>query len=199
MLFGLREFRRGALRLLGSFPPEQPPGERFPASFPVHVGGSWRPISGSWRRISGSWRRIRKAALCKRARLGFRRVRLGAPSSSGEGGIRTHGTLAGTLVFETSTIGRSVTSPVPLWRDFDDTLPFENAPRQACGAAGLRASRRPGQLPALGGGDFSKTPRVRPAARSVRGSLLADCARAPPTCSGLSPRETLARGERSLP
>ena len=30
----------------------------------------------------------------------------------GEGGIRTHGTLAGTTVFETATFGRSVTSPV---------------------------------------------------------------------------------------
>ena len=37
-----------------------------------------------------------------------------APSAShfsGEGEIRTRGTLAGTLVFETSTIGHSVTSP----------------------------------------------------------------------------------------
>ena len=33
-------------------------------------------------------------------------------SESGEAGIRTLGTLAGTLVFETSTIGHSVTSPV---------------------------------------------------------------------------------------
>ena len=34
-----------------------------------------------------------------------------AISKGGEGGIRTLGTLAGTLVFETSTIGHSVTSP----------------------------------------------------------------------------------------
>ena len=33
-------------------------------------------------------------------------------NSSGEGGIRTHGTREGTLVFETSTFGHSVTSPV---------------------------------------------------------------------------------------
>ena len=32
--------------------------------------------------------------------------------TSGEGGIRTHGAREGTLVFETSTIGHSVTSPV---------------------------------------------------------------------------------------
>ena len=32
-------------------------------------------------------------------------------SFNGEGGIRTRGTLSGTLVFETSTISRSVTSP----------------------------------------------------------------------------------------
>ena len=34
-----------------------------------------------------------------------------ASKASGEAGIRTLGTLAGTLVFETSTIGHSVTSP----------------------------------------------------------------------------------------
>ena len=38
-------------------------------------------------------------------------VTMTAWSESGEGGIRTLGTLTGTLVFETSTIGRSVTSP----------------------------------------------------------------------------------------
>ena len=37
-----------------------------------------------------------------------------AVNECGEGGIRTLGTLAGTLVFETSTIGRSVTSPMKL-------------------------------------------------------------------------------------
>ena len=40
-------------------------------------------------------------------RINFRKSFCG----SGEGGIRTLGTLAGTLVFETSTIGHSVTSP----------------------------------------------------------------------------------------
>ena len=37
--------------------------------------------------------------------------------SNGEGGIRTLGELAPTLVFETSTIGHSVTSPISrrLW------------------------------------------------------------------------------------
>ncbi len=39
------------------------------------------------------------------------RIWMTAWSMSGEGGIRTLGTLTGTLVFETSTIGRSVTSP----------------------------------------------------------------------------------------
>ena len=42
------------------------------------------------------------------------RVTMTACTASGEGGIRTLGTLAGTLVFETSTIGRSVTSPMKL-------------------------------------------------------------------------------------
>src|SRR5262249_29450931 len=37
-----------------------------------------------------------------------------ACDKSGEGGIRTPGTVAGTLVFETSTIGHSVTSPAIL-------------------------------------------------------------------------------------
>ena len=37
-----------------------------------------------------------------------------AISKGGEGGIRTLGTLAGTLVFETSTIGHSVTSPMQI-------------------------------------------------------------------------------------
>ena len=39
------------------------------------------------------------------------RMTITAWSENGEGGIRTLGTLTGTLVFETSTIGRSVTSP----------------------------------------------------------------------------------------
>ena len=38
---------------------------------------------------------------------------------NGEGGIRTRGALSGTLVFETSTISRSVTSPDKLF-DFHD-------------------------------------------------------------------------------
>ena len=39
------------------------------------------------------------------------RLAMAASLRSGEGGIRTHGALACTLVFETSTIGHSVTSP----------------------------------------------------------------------------------------
>ena len=39
------------------------------------------------------------------------RLAMAACLESGEGGIRTHGAREGTLVFETSTIGHSVTSP----------------------------------------------------------------------------------------
>jgi hypothetical protein len=42
------------------------------------------------------------------------RVTTRASRRSGEGGIRTLGALASTLVFETSTIGHSVTSPTPI-------------------------------------------------------------------------------------
>lgn len=39
------------------------------------------------------------------------RVTMAAGGWSGEGGIRTPGTVTGTPVFETGTFGRSVTSP----------------------------------------------------------------------------------------
>ncbi|MEY4185086.1 MAG: hypothetical protein RIT02_120, partial [Planctomycetota bacterium] len=47
----------------------------------------------------------------------------GATYESGEGGIRTLGTVAGTPVFETGTFGRSVTSPEMSHRDLFDITP----------------------------------------------------------------------------
>ena len=38
-------------------------------------------------------------------------IKLGSISTGGEGGIRTLGTLSGTLVFKTSTFNHSATSP----------------------------------------------------------------------------------------
>ena len=37
----------------------------------------------------------------------------GKPKSGGRGGIRTHGTLAGTPVFKTGALNRSATLPLP--------------------------------------------------------------------------------------
>ena len=72
------------------------------------IGPSPRPI---FRQLAGSW------GQCERWPPWVARVCLaGKAQSGGEGEIRTHGTVARSLVFETSPIGHSGTSPLRLAR-----------------------------------------------------------------------------------
>src|SRR5271168_1963294 len=59
--------------------------------------------------------------------------------AGGEGGIRTHGTLARTTVFETAPIGHSGTSP---WRALIRSRPASRNRRAARGNPSVRPSRR---------------------------------------------------------
>ncbi len=89
------------------------PGEVRNGPSPSHgraTGGRQgrpRPRSASW--ASGAARRRARAGPRGRRTAAERRHKAG-----GEGGIRTHGTLAGTTVFETVLFNRSSTSPGPI-------------------------------------------------------------------------------------
>jgi hypothetical protein len=47
--------------------------------------------------------------------------------SGGRGGIRTHGTLAGTPVFKTGALNHSATLPAQEFRDLAETLPWRKS------------------------------------------------------------------------
>jgi hypothetical protein len=98
------------------------------------------------------------------------RLAMAASLKSGEAGIRTLGTLAGTLVFETSTIGHSVTSPVPPGSANHTPqigpLPVDSAPRD--GAWARRQSFPLGRNTALFVAGFAETSRAPNSATRVR-------------------------------
>jgi hypothetical protein len=84
------------------------------------------------------------------------RFAMAASLRSGEAGIRTLGTLARTLVFETSTIGHSVTSPKADRRRANHTPPLPSFPD------GCAPFRRPASVaigPASGASECIELPR----------------------------------------